>query len=119
MKTANRERRVITLEWPPRGDELVTPWGPVGGPPRELWSGTEAHPHRETVGMDPVFLTTPDVVGASCCPDGWEHEGIVSTVSPAGLMTLTSATGSWVYELFPAEWSDGAVPTVYLAVWPD
>ena len=96
------------------GDEPMTPWGPVGGPPR-VRAG-------EVTGMDPVFLTTPDVLMGCFDPGGAIVDGIRGRASRDGFLTLESHEGVWVYELFPAVWSDDEWrnnPAVYVAVWPD
>lgn len=120
MKTASEGRRVVTVQFPPPADEqLQSPWGPVGGPPRVTWSGTESDPHCEIVGMDPVILTTPEVVALCCAPGGWEDRGVIGEVDQDGILTLTTPAGVWFYELFPALWSDADTRPFYLAVWPD
>lgn len=119
MKTASDPRRIITLQFPPAAEYLLSPWGPVGGPPRVTWSGTEDDPHCEVVGMDPVIMTTPDVVAMCFAPGGYEHEGVHAEVDRAGILKLTSPAGVHFYELFPAQWSDDSSFAIYLAVWPD
>lgn len=91
-------------------DEFVSPWGPIGGPPR--WRG-------ELEGMDPTFAVTPDVVAACLRPGGSEVDGILGIADQGGYLTLVTPVGTWKYELFPAYFSDGEGPALYLAVWPD
>lgn len=120
MTAATDSRRVVTLEWPPGDGRLLqSPWGPVGGPPRVCWSGTEADPHCEVVGMDPVIMTTPDIVALCCAPGGGECDGVLGEVDRSGVMKLTTSAGAWFYELFPARWSDSDSFAFYVAVWPD
>lgn len=107
--------REVVIEVPEGAGSLMSPWGPVGGPPEmrgdELW------------GMDPVFLVTPCMVGAALRPGGTEWRGVLGIADRSGILTLISPAGTWVYELFPASWSDDRQwrnsPVVYVAVWPD
>lgn len=91
-------------------DDFMSPWGPIGGPPRY---------RGELTGMDPIFAITPDVVGACLRPGGFNVSGILSIADPGGYLTLITPVGSWKYELFPACFDDGEGPALYLAVWPD
>ncbi|CQD15721.1 hypothetical protein BN970_03306 [Mycolicibacterium conceptionense] len=96
----------------PVGDEcdFLSPWGPIGGPPRY---------RGELDGMDPTFLVMPSVVGACLRPGGSEFDGILGMCDQFGYLTLTTPVGAWKYELFPAKFDDGQGPEIYLAVWPD
>lgn len=97
----------------PIGDEcdFLSPWGPIGGPPR--WRGGELS------GMDSTFIITPDVLAKCFQPGGSEHDGIVAIADRSGYLTVVTAAGTWIYELFPARFDDDQGPSVYLAVWPD
>lgn len=88
-----------------------SPWGSIGGPPG-MYDGELRH-------MDPVIAASPEDVMYALRPGGVEFRGVRFSADRSGLVTVTCPAGTWVYELFPAVWSDGDGPAIYLAVWPD
>lgn len=65
-----------------------------------------------------TFVSMEDLIEA-LQPDGADWFGALGTVSPAGFLRVECSTGTWIYELFPARWSDGEGGPLYLAVWRD
>lgn len=112
MTTAEVELR---LPGPDDDGYVATPFGPVGGPPKVRY--VDGCPRVE--GMDPVFLITPDVLALCFSPVGSEWDGVTIVADRSGLLTVMTRAGMWIYEVFPAVWSDGRGPAIYLAVWPD
>lgn len=92
-----------------------TRFGRIGEPPKfvdgELWNV-----------VNPIILVRAVYVGIALLAGGDDsYGGVVSTVSPDGMFRIDSASGSWVWELFPARWSHDEPydPALYVAVWRD
>ncbi|CQD25344.1 hypothetical protein BN970_07146 [Mycolicibacterium conceptionense] len=80
----------------PVGDEcdFLSPWGPIGGPPRY---------RGELDGMDPTFLVMPSVVGACLRPGGSEFDGILGMCDQFGYLTLTTPVGGVEVRAVPGQ----------------
>lgn len=102
----------VTIDFNNALGEFMTSFGAVGNPPNVMDGRVIEDPSA-------VMLVTPDVVGASLRPGGWEFDGTVSKTTRDGVMTIMAANGTWIYNLLPARWSDNEGPAIYLAVWPD
>lgn len=70
--------------------------------------------------VSPVMCVLPEDVGLALRPGGDDsYGGVVSTASRDGMFRVDSLDGSWIWELFPARWSDGNGGPLYVAVWRD
>ena len=79
-----------------------------------IWSG-------EMVDVPPppvTFAAVQDVVEC-LCPGGAWWNGARHVVTPHGFLRVDCLNGFWIYELFPARWSDGHGGPFYLCVWRD
>lgn len=92
-----------------------TPFGRIGSPPHFV--------DGRLIGDDPppVMLILASNVAQALAPGGdrtWG--GVVSTATRDGIFRVDSLDGSWVWELFPARWSDDVdTPACYVGVWRD
>ncbi|AHJ86280.1 hypothetical protein 32HC_2 [Mycobacterium phage 32HC] len=94
----------------------MTRFGQIGSPPA-FGSGLLL------TTVNPIILVRAEDVGASLRPSGDDtYGGVVATVTPDGMFRIDSASGSWVWELFPARFDDDSDPygpACYVAVWRD
>lgn len=106
----------VEVYFGPDSDRVgMTRYGMIGHPPNFCggWLCNE---------VPPIMLVCAEDVCAAMQPGGDTSYGdVVSTVSPDGMFRIDSADGSWIWELFPATFSDGRnnEPTCYVAVWRD
>ena len=89
-----------------------TRFGLARSAPR-IWSGEMLGP------PPPVALLSMDDLVEAIRPGGAVWRGARHTISRAGFLRVECVNGTWVYELFPARWSDGEGGPLYVAVWPD
>ncbi|MBU8834612.1 hypothetical protein [Mycolicibacterium goodii] len=89
-----------------------TPFGMVCSAPRAL-SGEIIDP------APPVTVAYVEFVAECLRPAGAVWHGVRHTVTPDGYLRVEAVNGTWIWELMPARWSDGAGGPLYVCVWRD
>ena len=67
----------------------------------------------------PITLLSMEDLVEAVQPGGAVWFGARCAVTPAGFLRVDCENGFWIYELFPARWSDGEAGPLYVAVWRD
>lgn len=99
------------------------------GPDRERFGETRFGMARSTPRIyagrmedpppQPIALLSIHDLAEAARPDGAVWRGALHTVTQGGFLRVDCENGFWIYEPFPARWSDGYGGPLYVAVWRD